>query len=202
MSFILNSSGLKVSSNTGKVLFDSDRPTPHIVSVVSGTITSGILEGNTYLTGIVDQQPREFACQCQRWQTNDFYSAFYTTDKTFFIPYYRVSLPVSNNRLGAYAVGETNGSWVSANGGLLLRAYSSREAVSYPSFVGAFQGVQFVHAYVPQNGTMRVSVSTSIFGQYGFGDAIAPAYIPGPMAPQPIPHTAYTVDYKIFIGTT
>lgn len=206
MSFILNDTGLKITSATNKVLFDSARSTPHITDIVSGTLYSGEQTGAVgtmnYFT--LDGTPieTELYCQLVGQYYEEYAGPIITIANTFIMPYYKVSLPVSNSKQGAYPVGDTGGNWIAANGGMLLRAYSSTKEYEY---TGAVQGTQYVHAYIPSNGILRVEVVTNISGHYSTSDAIAPT----PRVQQyqgnttrVIPHTAFTVDYKIFIGTT
>lgn len=201
MSLILNSSGMKITSDTDKVLFDSSRQSPHVVSSVSGTINSnGNLPGYASAQFIYERALYDSGYECLYQQWAEYYDPFFTVNKTFVLPYYKVSLPISNTIVGAYPIGETNGNWISANGGLLLRAYASRS--KWDPKEGVLQGTQFVHAYCPMDGVLRVEVVTNIFGHVSSVDAISTFYLINSTGNVPItvPHTTYVVDYKIFIG--
>ena len=194
MSFLLDSNGMKITSATNKVLFDSARKSPHIVAAIQYTLNS-----NGNLTGWQGKIDREVGHQyvevVQEW-SGDYTGDLFRADSTFIIPYYRVSLPVTNTIAGVYPVGETNGNWIAANGGLLLRVFSSNNNFAW---AGGLQGTQHVHAYIPSPGTLRLSVLTNIFGHVRYSDSI---YVSSNFATERvIPNTAFVVDFKIFIGT-
>lgn len=200
MSFILDSTGMRITSNTNKLVFDSSRQSPHLIDSITGTFTSGgNLPGWVTTLQQYDYIPTEMGVECIAQQWIEYQDPFFSPSKTFILPYYKVSLPISNTREGAYPVGETNGNWIASNGGLLLRAYTSVR--SFPN-AGSLQGTQFIHAYCPSNGIFRVEVTTNIFGHMGRSDAvfIDPGYAGGTVQ-LTIPNTSYTVEYKIFLGT-
>lgn len=214
MSFILDSQGMRVTNATGKTVFDSSRSNPHIVTAATGTLSSG------NITGLVGGVSAELnvgtgnIVLLQKWvrctyiHTATYTSSLYSKNKTFLIPYYKPTLPVTNNRVGAYRVADTSGKWVAANGGLMLRVYSSQKSFTYAA---PLQGTQYVHAYVPFDGTMRVEVVTNIFGHmvgdyYSSGqDAVDPDnytandVLRGGIS-RAIPHTEFSIDYKVYIG--
>lgn len=138
MSLLISPNQIQVTDGATTV-FDLGRSTPHIIQSVSGTLSIpnatiyNLLGANfiVHLWGFGASATAHLV-KCD-------------PNRAFILCYYRISSLPTSSRYGQFNMFNSGSQWIGANGGLLLRIWSSSAG---GNGVNGFQGTQFVYTYI------------------------------------------------------
>ena len=214
MSLFISPNQIQVTDGATTV-FDLGRSTPHIIQSVSGTLNItnttiyNLVTGSQITSGSVHVWAASVSQTAHLLKVDP--------NRAFLLCYFKINSLPTNAAYGQFNMFTPSSQWIGANGGILLRVWTSRYngTAQYVDQLTAFQGTQFLFTYVdpnpdpnfPDYHRLYIGART-ICGGINYDNDALDIVATGNRDPQnqflfsqSLSSTSGQVDYRIFVGT-